>query len=112
MKPTEFYHQERQGLKKIGTDRTLRTLSISYSVTTPEERTAASVCNRTRLARGERNATAPWAYYCRRNVTLEFALSSKTQGRGRGPKINRFAAVVNEFREHVLKELELIDSAK
>ena len=49
---------------------------------------------------------------CRRNVTLEFALSSKTARAKARVKIERFAAVVNEFREHVLKELDLIDNAK
>jgi hypothetical protein len=46
---------------------------------------------------------------CRRNITLEFALSSKTARRRTRVKINRLAAVINEFREHVIRELELIE---
>jgi hypothetical protein len=49
---------------------------------------------------------------CRRNVTLEFALSSKLARKKARAKIERFAAVVNEFREHMIKELELIDKSK
>ena len=40
---------------------------------------------------------------CHRNITLEFALSSKTARKQARAKIDRLAAVVNEFREHVIK---------
>ena len=49
---------------------------------------------------------------CRRNVTLEFALSSKLARKKARAKVDRFAAVVNEFREHMIKELELIDKSE
>ena len=49
---------------------------------------------------------------CKRNVTLEFALSSKLARKKARAKVDRFAAVVNEFREHMIKELELIDKSE
>jgi hypothetical protein len=49
---------------------------------------------------------------CRRNVTLEFALSSKLARKKARAKVERFAAVVNEFREHMIKELDLIDKSE
>jgi hypothetical protein len=49
---------------------------------------------------------------CNRRVTLEFALSSKQARKQARAKIERFAAVVNAFREHVIKESELIDNAE
>jgi hypothetical protein len=49
---------------------------------------------------------------CHRNITLEFALTSKLARRQARAKIDRLAAVVNEFRNHVIKESELIDNAE
>jgi hypothetical protein len=48
---------------------------------------------------------------CDRRIKLEFALSSKHARRKARAKVDRLAAVVNEFREHMIKELELIDNA-
>jgi hypothetical protein len=49
---------------------------------------------------------------CNRRITLEFALSSKKARDRARSKIDRFAAVVNEFRDHVIIELEAIDNAE
>jgi hypothetical protein len=49
---------------------------------------------------------------CNRRITLEFALTSKTARRKARAKIERFAAVVNEFHKHLIRELELIDNAE
>jgi hypothetical protein len=49
---------------------------------------------------------------CNRRITLEFPLSSKKARDKARAKIERFTAVVNEFREHVIKESEAIDNAE
>ena len=48
---------------------------------------------------------------CNRRITLEFALSSKRARRQARAKVERFAAVVNGFRTHMIKELESIENA-
>ena len=49
---------------------------------------------------------------CHRNITLEFALSSKKARTKARAKVDRLAAVVNEFREHVIHELGSINNAE
>jgi hypothetical protein len=49
---------------------------------------------------------------CNRRITLEFALSSKRARRQARAKVDRFAAVVNGFRKHMIKELESIDNVE
>jgi hypothetical protein len=49
---------------------------------------------------------------CHRNITLEFGLSTKAARKKARAKADRFAAVVNAFRDHVIKESELIDNAE
>src|SRR5688572_17290576 len=49
---------------------------------------------------------------CDRRIKLEFPLSSKHARRKARAKVDRFAAVVNAFREQVLKESKLIDNAE
>ena len=49
---------------------------------------------------------------CERRIMLQFPLSSKKAREKARAKIERFAAVVNAFREHMIKELEMIDHAE
>lgn len=49
---------------------------------------------------------------CDRRIMLHFPLTSKKARQQARAKVDRFAAVVNEFREHMIKELELIDNAQ
>jgi hypothetical protein len=49
---------------------------------------------------------------CDRRIKLEFPLSSKHARRKARAKVDRLAAVVNAFREHLIKELELIDDTE
>jgi hypothetical protein len=49
---------------------------------------------------------------CNRRITLEFALSSKLARKRARAKVDRFTKVVNEFRKHVIKELESINNAE
>jgi hypothetical protein len=49
---------------------------------------------------------------CHRNITLEFGLSTNKARQKARAKVDRFAAVVNAFRDHVIKESELIDNAE
>lgn len=49
---------------------------------------------------------------CERRIMLQFPLSSKKAREKARAKIERFAAVVNAFREHMIKELEMIDNAE
>src|SRR5687768_11083258 len=49
---------------------------------------------------------------CDRRIKLEFTLSSKHARRKARAKVDRLAAVVNAFRDHVLKESKLIDNAE
>lgn len=48
---------------------------------------------------------------CRPQTTLEFAVGSATARRRSLAKINRFAKVVNEFRDRLIKEIDLIEKA-
>lgn len=49
---------------------------------------------------------------CNRRITLEFPLSSKLARKKARAKVERFVAVVNGFREHLINELELINNAE
>jgi hypothetical protein len=49
---------------------------------------------------------------CERRIMLEFPLSTKKARKKARAKIDRFAGVVNEFRERMIKELELIDNGE
>jgi hypothetical protein len=49
---------------------------------------------------------------CNRRITLEFALSSKLARKKARAKVDRFAAVVNEFRKRMIIELESIDNGE
>jgi len=49
---------------------------------------------------------------CERRIMLRFPLTSKKARQQARAKVDRFAAVVNEFREHVIKELESINNAE
>jgi hypothetical protein len=49
---------------------------------------------------------------CNQRITLEFALSSKLARKKARAKVERFAAVVNGFRKHMIKELEMINNAE
>lgn len=49
---------------------------------------------------------------CRRNVMLEFNLKNEAQRKISLAKIDRLARVVNEFRDALRAEAELIEKAK
>lgn len=45
-------------------------------------------------------------------TTLEFAVATAKARKRSLAKINRFAKVINEFRDRLLKEIDLIEKAK
>lgn len=49
---------------------------------------------------------------CNRRIQLEFSLTTKRGRQKARAKVDRFAKVVNEFRQHVIKESEAIDNAE
>jgi hypothetical protein len=48
---------------------------------------------------------------CGPQTTLEFAVESATARKRSLAKINRFAKVVNEFRDRLIQEIDLIEKA-
>ena len=46
---------------------------------------------------------------CHRRITLEFALSTKKARKQARAKADRLAQVVNDFRNALIREIELID---
>jgi len=49
---------------------------------------------------------------CERRIMLHFPLTSKKARQQARAKVDRFAAVVNGFREHMIKELESINNVE
>src|SRR5688500_20201012 len=49
---------------------------------------------------------------CERRIMLHFPLTSKKARQQARAKVDRLAAIVNGFREHMIKETELIDKAE
>ena len=49
---------------------------------------------------------------CERRIMLHFPLTSKKARQQARAKVDRFAGVVNEFREHVINELEQINNVE
>ncbi|HEU4713084.1 MAG TPA: hypothetical protein VFS76_16050 [Pyrinomonadaceae bacterium] len=47
---------------------------------------------------------------CQRPTTLEFAVATATARKRSRAKINRFVRVVNEFRDRLITEIDLIET--